>query len=240
VKRAVEKVGMHTLKWAMINSKGLEHSGVDTRFTKGYALSFAVNPRGPDHLHTQVLAEYGASPEALALIKKITGDEKWASPFYTEYRAEIVRYYEDCYAVTDALGFCTFTGSVIHENPKVMAEVFSAATGIPISGEEIMLIGRRILTLEKCFNVREGADRKLDDLPWRMMNEPAPPGRLEGAVTSREELDKMLNKYYELHGWDPNTSWPYRETLVALGLDDVAEELDKIGKLPKNSSKRKG
>ena len=230
-KRAAEKIGRGSIKWAMVNLKGLEHSGVDTRFTKGYALSFAVNPRGPDHLHTQVLAEYGDSPEKIALIKKITGNEKWASPFYTQYRAEIVRYFEDCYAVTDALGFCTFTGSIIHENPEVMAKIFSLATGINMNERQLMLVGRRILTIEKCFNVREGADRRLDDLPWRMMNEPAP-GRLKGATTSREELDEMLNRYYELHEWDHKTSWPYRETLEKLGLEDVAKTLKEIKRLP--------
>jgi aldehyde:ferredoxin oxidoreductase len=232
VKRAAEKIGRGSMKWAMVNSKGLEHSGVDTRFTKGYALSFAVNPRGPDHLHTQVEAEYGDSPERIELIKKITGNEKFASPFYTQYRAEIVRYYEDCYAVTDALGFCSFTGSIIHVNPEVMAKIFSLATGINMNERQLMLAGRRILTIEKCFNVREGADRRLDDLPWRMMNEPAP-GRLKGATTSREELDEMLNRYYELHEWDPKTSWPYLETLEKLGLEDVAEKLSNLKGLSK-------
>jgi len=235
VKRAAEKIGGGSIKWAMVNSKGLEHSGVDTRFTKGYALSFAVNPRGPDHLHTQVLAEYGDSPEKIELIKKITGNEKWASPFYTQYRAEIVRYFEDCYAVTDALGFCTFTGSIIHENPEVMANIFSLATGINMNEGQLMLVGRRILTMEKCFNVREGADRRLDDLPWRMMNEPAP-GRLKGAMTSREELDEMLNRYYELHEWDQKTSWPYRETLEKMGLEDVVKTLKKIKRLPNKNT----
>jgi aldehyde:ferredoxin oxidoreductase len=236
-KRAAEKIGMNSIKWAMVNSKGLEHSGVDTRFTKGYALAFAVNPRGPDHLHTQVLAEYGDLPERIALIKKITGDEKWASPFYTQYRAEIVRYYENCYAVTDALGFCTFTGSIIHENPEAMANIFSLATGINMNERELMLVGRRILTIEKCFNVREGADRHLDDLPWRIMNEPAP-GRLKGATTSYEELNEMLDRYYELHEWDPKTSWPYRETLEKLDLKDVAKTLEEMKGLP-NKSKHK-
>jgi len=232
-KRAAEQIGHDSWKWAMVNSKGLEHSGVDTRFVKGYALSFAVNPRGCDHLHTQVICEYGYSPEAFKIIEKITGDKKWASPRYTEYRAEIVRYYEDCYAVTDALGFCTFTGYYIHEDPDVMAELLSLASGITFTATDLMNIGRRIITLEKCFNVREGADRSYDDLPWRIMNEPAPEGPVKGYVTSLNELGKMLDRYYELHEWDPKTSWPYKETLIKLGLEEVAEELAKLDKLPK-------
>jgi aldehyde:ferredoxin oxidoreductase len=45
----------------------------------------------------------------------------------------------------------------------------------------------------------------------------------------------MLDEYYDLHGWDRETSYPTRETLVALDLDYVADDLEKIGKLGKSS-----
>jgi len=239
VKRAAEKVGKDSWKWAICNSKGLEQSSVETRSAKSYALAFAVNPRGPDHLHTEPFAEFGASPEAVALIEKLTGDEKWASPYYTEYRPEIVRWHEDCYAVTDSLGFCAFTStSAFGVTPKNMAEMFSLATGIPMTEDEIMLVRRRIITLEKCFNVREGADRKLDDLPWRLMHEPAKPESDKVFMNSEEEMNGMLDKYYALHGWDLKTSWPYEETLEMLGLTEVAEELRKLNRLPRRENQQ--
>ena len=233
VQRAAKKVGKDSWKWIMCNSKGLPMTRADVRVSKSYALAFAINPRGADHLHSETIAEWGMTPEALDLIEKLTGDKKWASPIYTEYRPEIVRWHEDVYAMTEALGLCVFTSTNSYcVNPKNMAEMFSAVTGIDFTENEIMLTGRRILTLEKCFNVREGADRKLDDLPWRMMHEPMPSGPQKGMMNSPEELDKMLDKYYALHGWDPKTSWPYEETLDMLGLQDIAEELKKTRKLP--------
>jgi aldehyde:ferredoxin oxidoreductase len=114
-----------------------------------------------------------------------------------------------------------------------MAEIYSAATGLSFTESDIMLAGRRIVTLEKCFNTREGADRELDDLPWRLMHEPAPSGPLKGSMNTQEELDGMLDKYYALHGWNLETSWPYAETLEMLGLEDVSAELRKLGKLPR-------
>jgi aldehyde:ferredoxin oxidoreductase len=99
-----------------------------------------------------------------------------------------------------------------------MAEIYSLAIGRDIGKDEIMLVGERVLNLEKCFNVREGADRSLDDLPWRIMNEPLPSGQ----VTSKKWLDEMLDRYYTLHGWDLDTSWPTPTTLEKLGLDDCA------------------
>jgi aldehyde:ferredoxin oxidoreductase len=52
------------------------------------------------------------------------------------------------------------------------------------------------------------------------------------AILSQEKLDGMLNRYYELHEWDMETSWPTRETLGKLGLGDVADELGEMDKLP--------
>ena len=224
VKRAAEHVGGDTYKWA-IEAKGLEQSRVDTRSAKAYALAFAVNPRGPDHLHTETIAEFGMSREARALIKKITGDEKYASPHLTEKRAEIVLWHEDCFALCDCLGFCCIVATALYGvTPQLMAKLFSTATGYDISEKAIMNAGRRIVTLEKCFNVRLGASRKDDTLPWRMMNEPSPDR--PNAINSQEELDGMLDEYYSLHGWDKNTSWPTKATLIQLQLSNVAEELE--------------
>ena len=233
LKIATKKIGHDSYKWAIINAKGLEQSNVETRSAKAYALAFAVNPRGNDHLMTETFAEFGASPEAVELIEDLTGDKKWASPHFTDYRAEIVRWHEDCYEITEALGFCVFTSTAAYGiNPDNMARMYEAATGIPMTEDELMETGRRVVTLEKAFNVTRGATREHDNLPWRLMNEGAASGPLKGEKNSQDELDEMLDKYYTLHEWDLKTSWPTRETLEKLHLKEVADFLDKIGKLP--------
>ena len=234
VKSAAEQIGQDSHKWA-IEVKGLEQSRVETRSAYGYALAFAVNPRGPDHLMTETVAEFGFGPEAVSVIERITGSPEYANSHLLEKRPEIVRWHEDCYAASDALGFCVFTSTAAYGvTPKNMSEMFSAATGIPITEKELMLSGRRIITLEKCYNVREGADRKLDDLPWRLMNEPITTGSAKGLMNSKEELNRLLDRYYELHDWDLESSWPYRETLEKLVLNDVIEEFQNNNKLPKS------
>lgn len=218
VKGASEKVGGDSWKWA-VQAKGLEQSRVETRIAKAYALAFAVNPRGPDHLHTEPFAEFGLSEDAKTVIENITGDRKLARPGITEKRPEIVRWHEDVYAVTDSLGLCAFlsTACFIY-TPRLMAQLFSAKTGIEMTEDELMTAGRRTVTVERCYNIREGLDRSDDVLPWRIMNEPtseSPLGR--GLVTSKEELDEMLDKYYKLHGWAEDGK-PMEETLEKLGL----------------------
>jgi aldehyde:ferredoxin oxidoreductase len=233
LKIATKTVGQDSYKWAIMNAKGLEQSNVETRSAKAYSLAFAVNPRGNDHLMTETFAEFGTSPEAVAVIEKITGDKKWASPHFTEYRAEIVRWHEDCYEITEALGFCVFTSTAAFGvNPDNMARLYAAATGIELTEDEMMRTGRRVCNLEKAFNVTRGATRAHDNLPWRLMHEGAASGPLKGAMNSQQELDGMLDRYYELHEWDRETSWPKRSTLEKLGLKDVADYLGKLKKLP--------
>jgi aldehyde:ferredoxin oxidoreductase len=232
VKRASAEMGQDSHKWA-IEAKGLEQSRVETRSAYGYALAFAVNPRGPDHLMTEVLAEFGFSPEALAVMKRITGSEEYADPRLTEKRAEIVRWHEDVFAVTECLGMCVFSStSKYFMSPERMAQLFSAAVGRHFDEGQLMRLGRKIVTLEKCFNVREGATREDDRLPWRLMYEEQPDVPGEDAIDSPGKMDRMLDEYYALHGWDRKTSWPTRQTLVSLDLSDVADQLEKMAKLP--------
>jgi aldehyde:ferredoxin oxidoreductase len=227
---AAREIGGDAFKYA-VESKGIEQSRVETRSAKGYALAFAVNPRSPDHLNTEVYAEFGATSEAKTLIEKITGDEKYAVSTMTEKRAEIVVWHEQCYAVTECLGMCVFSTTLAFGvTPQMMADMFSLATGVQMSEEDIMLAGLRVNTLEKCFNVREGFDRAYDTLPWRMLNEPLPEGPVKGLQNTPEELNGMLDEYYGLHGWDKKTSWPTVAVLKELNLDEQIEELEgKIG-----------
>lgn len=227
-KRAAEKIGQDSYKWA-VQARGLEQSSVDTRASKAYALAFAVNPRGPDHLHAQPMAEMGRHTGAIELVARITGDAKHATPRSVEKRADIVRWHEDVFAVTDSLGLCAFVSTSAYPvTPQLMAEMVSLFTGTDVTEEDVMRAGRRTINLERCLNVREGLTRADDRLPWRMMEEESPEHK--GFVNSAAELDRMLGEYYALHGWDPATGRPTAATLRALGLADVGAELGIAGK----------
>ncbi len=54
----------------------------------------------------------------------------------------------------------------------------------------------------------------------------------EDTINSFEKMDPLLDRYYEMHGWDKETSWPRGETLKSLDLAYVANELSAINKLP--------
>ena len=231
-KRAAKIIGQGSDAWAM-QAKGLEQAHCDSRSSMAYSLAYAVNPRGPDHLMTEALAERGRSPEMLSVIEEITGDKKYANQYMTEKRAEIVRWHEDVYAVTDGLGLCAFASTAqYYMTPKLMAELFSTMIGREIEPKEILLLGKKIVTMEKAFNVREGADRKYDSIPKRLMVE-EPSDRVgKNAIVSQQLLDTMLDEYYLLHGWDVASGLPTRKVYETLGLGEWADELENLSLLP--------
>ena len=220
---ACREVDPETCKWA-VQENGLEHSRVETRVAKAYALAFAVNPRGPDHLHTETFAEFGFSKEARKLIGRLTGREDLAQVGVTEGRPEIVVWHEEMYAVTDSVGFCAFiTTAGFAVDEYLMGELFTAATGIEKDAQTILSDGARIVNLERIIQVREGRRRRHDKLPWRIMNEKIRTREGREFIVTKEELDSMLDRYYELRGWDKRTGVPLPETLRKLGLEFAVE-----------------
>lgn len=216
---AAKEVGKGSWRWA-VESKKLDQSRVDVRSRMAYALGFAVNPRGPDHLHSEAVAESGKSPAARALVKKICGSETYAKAYSVEKKPELLKWHEECYAITDALGFCAFVTTMAYAvNPENMAALCTYATGIKLSETAIMEIGDRIVNLEKAINAVFGATRQDDKLPWRMMNEPLVLPNGDKLTVDKEKLDGMLDIYYALHEWDVNSGNPTKEKLKKLGVE---------------------
>jgi aldehyde:ferredoxin oxidoreductase len=143
---------------------------------------------------------------------------------------------EIMHRVANCLGVCHFNTihwDVEHMDLPHLAELYSAATGWDTSVKDFQHMALRQLNLEKAFNLRfTDFDRK-DDLPTqRDMNEPIPSGSLAGWKMDMVQYNQMLDEYYDLHGWDRTTSYPKRKTLLDLELEDVADDLERMGKLP--------
>ncbi|MBI5967621.1 MAG: aldehyde ferredoxin oxidoreductase, partial [Deltaproteobacteria bacterium] len=71
-----------------------------------------------------------------------------------------------------------------------------------------MKTGRRGVNLEKALNtLHAGFDRKDDYPPQRYLEEPVQTGPYAGSKCDKEKWDEMLDKFYELNGWDKKTGW---------------------------------
>jgi aldehyde:ferredoxin oxidoreductase len=142
---------------------------------------------------------------------------------------------EVLHRIANCFGICHFStvwSLLDYINVPDMAELYSAATGWEKTAEDLKTMAVRQLNMEKALNLRyTNFDRK-DDLPTRRdLAEPIPTGNLAGWKIDEAKYNKMLDEYYDLHGWDKATGFPTRKALEDLGLEDVAVDLEKIGKL---------
>ena len=238
VMRASQIVGRGSEEYA-VHVKGNDDMEY-MRGQKGWALGCVVSTRGGTHLrgaHFLDRTETGmfanVSPEDC---QRIWGVPKIGDAQSYENKAKPVIYYEILKAVSDSLGICSFftqwTG-IERTTVEDMAELYSAATGREITAQELMTIGRRIHNIEKAFNtLHAGFDRSDDYPPPRFMKEPVKGGEWEGEILTREGWDFMLDEYYRFSGWDEKSGWQFRKCLEDLDLKEVADDLEKAGRLP--------
>jgi aldehyde:ferredoxin oxidoreductase len=164
-----------------IHVKGLEPAGYEPRVLKGMGLTFATSPRGACHLRTTFY-----KPELAGII----------APDIIEGKAALLTDYEDRLNIFDTLVLCRFYRDLYtwDELIKVLPLVF----GMETSREMLGKTASHIATMTRRFNLREGLRPEDDRLPARLHKKSLPDGR----ALSVEEMEHMLNDYYQLRGWD--------------------------------------
>lgn len=206
------------------------------RGSLGWALGTTTSTRGGGHTTGAVL-DYRPFREGRPREKAISifGVDNPFTPLEYEGKARMVTYMEAVHRASNSLGICHM--NTIHQDVEEMelphlADLYSAATGWETSADELKQLAMRQLNLEKAFNLRHTNFDRKDDLPTpRDRNEPIPSGKLKGWKIDMDRFNRMLDEYYDLHGWDRKTSFPKRKTLTDLGLESVADDLEKTGKL---------
>ncbi len=196
-KRLTAKYGYPDLSMSV---KGQEFPAYDSRGIQGMGLAYATSNRGACHLRG-----YTVASEVLGIPVK-------TDPLVTEGKADLVKAFQDATAVFDSAGVCVFTTfawTLADLQPQLAAACLSEFTV-----EELGKIGERIWNMEREFNNRAGFTNKDDNLPKRLLTEPAKTGPAKGLVNG---LDKMLPEYYKARGWDTEGR-PTKETRARLGL----------------------
>jgi len=232
--RAADLIGRESSHYAMhIKGQDLYEP---CRGSLGWALGTTTSTRGGGHTTG---ATYDLrpvkSPEDKGRAKMIYGIDNPYTPLEYEGKAEMVTYTETLHRVNNCLGVCHFNtihGDIQNMELPELAELYSAATGWDTTIEDFKRMTMRQINVEKAFNLRHTDFDRKDDLPTpRDLNEPIPGGSHKGWKMDPDRYNEMLDKYYELHGWDKETSYPTRKALEDLDLAYVADDLEKIGKL---------
>jgi aldehyde:ferredoxin oxidoreductase len=223
VRRAAQAIGRGAEEYAM-HVKGMAIAAQDGRAQKSMGLAHVTSNRGADHLKAfPTIDETGYPDEA----RRRYGEDylpEMAQPLATKHKPFLVKDGEDFGAIVDSVGVCKSGGTF------VLAEIYwadiaaalEAATGMEMPVERLKRIGERIYNLQRCYNASHGITRADDRLPRRFSEEPSPSGNATGETI---QLEAMLDEYYRLRGWDPETGWPTRKKLQELGLEDAIEEL---------------
>ena len=215
-KAAAEKIGKGTDKYAM-HVKGLEMPAYDVRGALAHGLNFATAYPGADHNRGYAFQEIFGIPVPMAVDR-----------FSAEGKGALTKWNQDVRAATcDCPTMCAFLldMAVPAQAEQNTASLMEAVTGLVFTPEEVKTVGERVNNLARAFNVREGFTRAEDTLPERLMTEPLKAGGSKGHLIRKEDLNKMLDEYYQARGWDLKSGAPTRGKLQSLGLGYVADQL---------------
>jgi len=135
------------------------------------------------------------------------------------------KYMEDMMRVKNSLGLCaiySYQGLIFGTD---MAILYNAASGDNFAAGDLIKCGERINNLAKIVNAREGFtkdDDRVPDLWFKPMD--TPEGTIEmhdyfkTKVLNRDDVDQLLDDYYEEQGWDKKAGLPTKEKLEEINL----------------------
>ncbi len=214
-KRAAEHIGKGAEAYAM-HVKGLEMPGYDPRARKAMGMNWALSNMGANHNYGWPQQEIG-DPKPRVL-----------DPAADEGQGDVIMYNHDSTAALEFGIACIFPSHHLQfYGLELMGKMLEAALGeARFAGEDyLMRAGERVYNVERCFNIREGFDRKDDTLPRRMFTEPLRGGVRDGEVIRKP--DAIIDQYYDVRGWDRN-GIPTRQTLAGLGLEAMDADVSRF------------
>jgi len=151
-------------------------------------------------------------------------------PYYGRFNVgRLTKHLEERGTIMQALGLCDNFSPFMFFPMSKLAECYSAVTGIETSPEELKKAGERIHNLFKVLNVREGFSRADDIVPAWFKPVDAPDGTAVmkdyyGERTlSEDDVNKLLDDYYDERGWDKVRGVPTNEKLTELGLEEFID-----------------
>ena len=222
-RRAAEIIGGGAEKFAM-QVKGLEIAAHDPRAYNGAAIENATSTFGGSHMSgfTSVYYEYEVAEDldGAELSRWVT--EERLSPYQIEGQGKLTATAQDFTCLLNSLTLCLFTNSTDcygrpPMQPPSYIDYLNHITGWDVEMDEFYAAGRRIFNLQRMISMRHGVRGEDDTLPERFLKEKRGAGP---AAENIPQMDKMLEEYYSVRGWDPD-GIPTAETLESFGLNET-------------------
>jgi aldehyde:ferredoxin oxidoreductase len=202
IKRAAQQVGKGSEKFA-IHVKGMEQSGYATHNATAMLLAYMTCDVGAHHNRSWAITydlEVGRDKVVPEKVAKVI----WLQNFRPMF---------------DVLGSCRLQWVELGIDRELYPPVLEAITGIKRSWDELEATGNRIWNLSRMYWFREinGFGREWDYPAQRFYTEPPKTGATAGQITKFEDVQRLLDMYYEQRGWDSN-GFPTEVTLDNLNL----------------------
>jgi len=155
----------------------------DPRAVQGIGVTYATSPMGADHT-----AGYAIATNIL----KVGG---YVDPLKPEGQIDLSRNLQIATAAIDSTGMCIFIAFAIMDQPETfqaLLDMLNAFYGLNLTANDVVELGKKVLTMERDFNIRAGFTKEHDRLPKYFKIEPVPPHNATFQVTD-EDLDKVFN-----------------------------------------------
>jgi aldehyde:ferredoxin oxidoreductase len=205
---AAERIGRGAEEFA-IHVAGEELPGHDPRFTPALATTYLMD--ATPGRHTQ---GGGWPPPGI----RVRGTK---SKYVYEGQAGDFYKLMTSMHVVNAAGLCMFGHFAYHI--ELIPKQLTAVTGWDYTLDDVWEAGMRIATMRHVFNLREGHNPLLRNVPGRMVGEPPlQQGRVKGITVDYQTMRRELLDYL---GWDGYTTIPSEKSLRQLGMEWLLEEI---------------
>jgi len=202
IKRASQKVGKGSEKFA-IHVKGMEQSGYATHNATAMLLAYMTCDVGAHHNRSWA----------------ITYDLQVGRELVVPEKVARIIWLQNFRPMFDVLGGCRLQWVELNIDRELYVPALEAITGIHRSWQDLEKVGERIWNLTRLFWLRENEDfGRQWDMPSPRFYEEAPKtGATKGQITKIEDVNRLLDMYYEQRGWTSD-GLPTTETIENLGL----------------------
>jgi aldehyde:ferredoxin oxidoreductase len=163
--------------------KGQAMPAYDPRTVQGIGVTYATTTMGADHT-----AGY-------AVATNILGVGGSVDPLKPEGQVELSRNLQIATAAIDSTGMCLFIAFAVLDQPETfqaLIDLLNAFYGLEMTGDDVVALGKKILTTERAFNAKAGFTSAHDRLPDFFHKEKLPPHNITFMVKD-EELDEVFN-----------------------------------------------
>jgi aldehyde:ferredoxin oxidoreductase len=202
VKRAAQQVGNGSEKFA-IHVKGMEQSGYATHNATAMLLAYMTCDVGAHHNRSWAIT-YDLQVGRDKVVPEKVARVVWLQNFRPMF---------------DVLGSCRLQWVELGIDRDLYIPLLEALTGVKRTWQDLEAVGNRIWNLTRMYWIREidGFGRVWDLPSPRFYTEPPTTGATAGQITKFEDVQRLLDMYYEQRGWDTDGQ-PTPATLESLNL----------------------